>query len=214
MKLSSKIRRILWKIMGIEYNHTLSIHDYIFLKNDPFCTYGTRTYDNGAMVWRWTESPIKIGKYCSIANNVRFIADEGFHTTSPITNFPLAINFSKNKPTANNRINVQELMSRFEQKNGIVVGNDVWIGMNSIILPGTTIGDGVTVAANSIVTKDIPDYCIVGGNPAKIIKYKYDQAQIDALKKIKWWDWSEELIEERMDDFYRDFETFIGKYTP
>ncbi|MAO16334.1 CatB-related O-acetyltransferase [Muricauda ruestringensis] len=201
------IRSLIWRVLGLNFKNVLRIHDYIFLKDDPYTTLGHRTYENGALVWRWTKSEIIIGKYCSIANNVRFIADEGHHTTSKITSFPLAINLYKN-------VNESEFNKKWnvEQKEGITIGNDVWIGMNSIILPGVHIGDGVTIAANSIVTKDVPDYSVVGGNPAKILKFKFNKSQIDILKKISWWDWDEDLIKERIDDFYTNPESFIEKY--
>ncbi|MCR9227824.1 MAG: CatB-related O-acetyltransferase [Flavobacteriaceae bacterium] len=199
------IRNLIWKILGLNFKNVLRIHDYVFLKDDPYTSLGYRTYENGALVWRWSESQIIIGKYCSIANNVRFIADEGHHTASKITSFPLAINLYKDEPEHNKNWTV-------EQKEGITIGNDVWIGMNSIILPGVHIGDGATIAANSIVTKNVPDYSVVGGNPAKVLKFKFDKNQIDILKKICWWDWNEDLIKERIEDFYSNPETFIKKY--
>lgn len=204
------IRKLIWRVLGVDFKQTLRIHDYVFLKNDPYTTMGNKTYENGAMVWRWTKSPITVGKYCSIANNVRFIADEGYHKSSQITSFPLAINLYKNTPISEHKINIETLSEK--QKSGITIGNDVWIGMNSIILPGVHIGDGVTVAANSIVTKDVPDYAVVGGNPAKVIKFKFNQEQIDALKKISWWNWDEKTIKERINDFYMETENFIQKH--
>ncbi|MBW4360340.1 CatB-related O-acetyltransferase [Flavobacterium sp. NAS39] len=80
-------------------------------------------------------------------------------------------------------------------KGSIKIGNDVWIGTHSVILSGVTIGNGAIIASNSVVTTDVPPYAIVGGSPAKILKYRFDNEVIDKLKIIKWWDWDVEKIE-------------------
>jgi len=98
------------------------------------------------------------------------------------------------------------------QKEGIMVGNDVWIGINSIILPDIKIGDGVTIAAGSVVTKDVPEYAIVAGNPAKIIRMKHSREVIDKLKQISWWNWSVEKIKNNRSDFYLSVEKFLEKH--
>ena len=79
-------------------------------------------------------------------------------------------------------------------KGDTVVGNDVWIGQNVTVMPGVNIGDGAIIAANSVVTKDIPAYYIAGGNPCKIIRKRFDDELITYLQEIKWWDWSPEKI--------------------
>ena len=92
------------------------------------------------------------------------------------------------------------------------IGNDVWLGRNVIITNGAYIGNGVIAAAGAVITKDIPDYAVVAGVPARIIKYRYLPEQIEALNKIAWWDWSDDEIRERFDDFYLPIEEFIEKY--
>lgn len=78
-------------------------------------------------------------------------------------------------------------------KNGkVTIGNDVWIGAGTIILPNIKIGNGVIIAAGAVVTKDIPDYAMVGGVPAKVIKYRFNPQEIEILNKVKWWNWSDE----------------------
>ena len=201
----TKIRIILWRILGLDYQGLLSKIDYVLLKNDAFTQRGIKTYDNGAKVWRWSKTPLVIGKYCSIAYNVNFIVDEGYHTISEITNYPHI-----NILTTNSEL--LELKKTFHQKEGIVVGSDVWIGMNAIILPGITIGNGAAVAAGSIVTKDVPSYSVVGGNPAKIIRMKYDDETIDELNRIEWWNWEEAIIHKRKADFYLPILVFKEKY--
>ncbi|MDO6759420.1 CatB-related O-acetyltransferase [Tamlana sp. 2_MG-2023] len=209
--MKHKIRIILWRLLGIDYNQALNIHDFIFLKNDKHSKIGNKTYDNGALVWRWTNSELIIGNYCSIANNVRFIIDEGYHTASTITNFPLINNLFKNE-LLDKKNKLHSVLQDVKQKKGIYVGNDVWIGMGSYIMPGVKIGNGVTIGANSVVTKNVPDYAVVAGSPAKLIKYKYSKSQIDSLNKISWWNWEETTIKERINDFYSDENAFIEKY--
>ncbi len=197
-----KIRNFLWRILGVKYDTFLIKMDYTLLRDDSFVEKGCRSYDNGAKVWRWTNAPLIIGKYCSIANNVNFIIDEGHHTLSNVTNFPLTKSFliEDNK------------FSDLKQKEGIIIGNDVWIGMGSYIMPGVKIGNGVTIAANSVVTNDVEDYCVVGGTPARLIKKKFDDTIIYKLNIIKWWDWKEKEVENRIEDFHSSIIFFVNKY--
>ena len=98
-------------------------------------------------------------------------------------------------------------------KGDIIIGNDVWIGAKSTIMSGVKIGDGVIIAAGALVTKDVEPYSVVGGNPAKHIKYRFDEEQIVDLLKIKWWEWNEDMIkEEAMLLWSRDINFFIGKH--
>ena len=196
--------------MGIDYSQALRVHDYIFLKKDTFTTKGVGTYDNGALVFRWTEAALTIGKYCSIANNVRFIVDEGFHGTSSITSYPLVNNLFKQEKVLRSGKDKSNFLKHIQQKEGITIGNDVWLGMGAIIMPGVTIGNGVTIAANSVVTKNIPDYVMAGGVPAKIIKKKFNDIQIEELNKISWWHWDIETIKDRIEQFYNNPVDFIN----
>lgn len=91
------------------------------------------------------------------------------------------------------------------------IGNDVWVGKNAVIMSGVKIGDGAVIGSGAVVTKDVPDYAIVGGVPAKVIKYRFSEEQIAKLKKIQWWNWDDKLIAERFDDFL-DIDAFISKY--
>jgi len=93
----------------------------------------------------------------------------------------------------------------------ITVGNDVWIGRDSFIIDGVTIGDGVIIGAKSVVGKNIPPYAVAVGNPIQIKRYRFTPEQIKALLRIKWWEWPEELIRERIADF-RDITVFVNKY--
>jgi len=201
--MKNKFRQILWKILGFDYQMMLNKTDYTLLRNDKFTTKGESTYTNGSKVWRWTDAKLDIGNYCSIANNVNFIIDEGFHSQSPITNYPIY-----------NRIKSKQdlVIKKVKQKEGITIGNDVWIGMGAYIMPGVSIGNGVTVAANAVVTKNIPSYAIVGGSPAKIISMKHDENTIAKLNQIAWWNWDKKDIEDRLLDFQLPVNLFIKKY--
>ena len=94
----------------------------------------------------------------------------------------------------------------------ITIGNDVWLGRNVIITNGANIGNGVIAGAGAVITKDVPDYAIVVGVPARILRFRFEPDQIEALNKIKWWDWSDDKIRENFDDFYLPVEEFISKH--
>ncbi|GAL77632.1 acetyltransferase [Algibacter lectus] len=127
--------------------------------------------------------------------------DEAFHTQSNVTNYPL-----------NNRIkHLNENIKKIKQSEGITVGNDVWIGMGAYIMPGVKIGNGAVIAANAVVTKNVDDYEVVGGVPAKHIRTKHNQEKIKKLNEIAWWEWDKRLIEDKIAEFYLTIEEFIKK---
>lgn len=94
----------------------------------------------------------------------------------------------------------------------IKIGNDVWLGHNVTITNGANIGNGVIAGAGAVITKDVPDYAVVMGVPARIVRYRYTQEEIAALNRIAWWDWPDEKIKENFGDFYLDIKSFISKY--
>lgn len=200
------IRKILWRVLGFDYGILLKKTDYVLLGNDKFAKLGLKTYENGAKVWRWTKAPLNIGNYCSIAHNVNFIVDEGFHQASEITNYPFVNNLTT-------RADLLYLKSNIKQKQGITIGHDVWIGLNAIILPGVVIGNGATIAANTVVNKNVPNYSIVAGNPGAVVKMKHDKITIQKLQDIAWWNWPMQTIENRRESFYLPLDEFIQKYS-
>lgn len=127
-----------------------------------------------------------IGKFCMIASNVTFIMNGANHLTESITTYPFAI-FGKGWKDAMNG-------KTYPTKGDTIIGNDVWIGYNTTIMPGVIIGDGAIIASNSNVTKDVEAYAVVGGNPAKEIKKRFPKEKIATLLKMKWWNWSLEKI--------------------
>ena len=188
----SKLRRFFWRVLGIDYNHMIRVVDMPYLKNDNFTTLGEGTYDNNALVYRWSDAPLVIGRYCAISYGVKFIMDDGKHYIKCVSSYPFK--------------------NRTPQKGGITIGNDVWIGMNVIILNGVTIGNGVTVAAGAVVTTDVPDYCVVGGVPAKVIKHKCTEEEKSVMNEISWWNWSKDSIDANQADFNLSISDFINKH--
>jgi len=133
-----------------------------------------------------------VGKFSAIGKNSRI--GIGRH---PVNLLSTNLIFYKKNQIKNNwarPINFQEYKK-------IVIGNDVWIGENSTVMGGVTIGDGAIIASKAVVTKDVPPYAIVGGIPAKIIKYRFEEQVINKLLEIKWWDLPEEKIEEKLEVF-------------
>ena len=131
-----------------------------------------------------------IGKFCSIASKTKFIMGPANHRISSITTYPFNVFgglWNKNTP---------EHLSQLPFKGDIVIGNDVWIGRESVIMPGVKIGDGAIICAYSVVTKDVEPYSVVGGNPAKLIKKRFDDELIEILLKVKWWDFEPEKLVE------------------
>lgn len=127
-----------------------------------------------------------IGKFCMIASDVTFIMNGANHLSDAITSYPFAI-FGGDWAHAMNG-------KSYPSKGNTIIGNDVWIGHKATIMPGVKVGDGAIIATNATVTKDVAPYSIVGGNPAKEIKKRFTQHEIDQFLALKWWDWDIEKI--------------------
>ena len=150
----------------------------------------------------------KIGKFCSIAAHTRI--NPGNHpmhraSQSHFT-YRAAAYFEDAADDAD--------FFAWRQTFPVTIGHDVWIGHGAIVLPGRSIGTGAIVAAGAIVTKDVPDYTIVAGNPARILRQRFDDKTADGLMTLSWWDWSHDKLRATLDDFRRlSAEAFVEKYS-
>lgn len=137
-----------------------------------------------------------IGKFCQIAHGVRFVTSSANHDMSGFSTFPFN-NFTMTPETSMD--DIKALFHVPGRKGDTVVGNDVWIGAEAMIMPGVTIGDGAIVSARAVVVEDVAPYAIVGGNPAKPLRKRFDEDTIAALLDIAWWDWPVETIAANVD---------------
>lgn len=132
-----------------------------------------------------------IGKFCAIGRGARFIMNGANHKLTGVSTYPFFI-FGKGWEKASPG------RDDLRSKGDTVIENDVWLGYESLVMPGVRIGSGAIVAARSVVTKDVPPYSIVGGNPAQVVKMRFDEATVVALREIAWWDWPIETISENL----------------
>ena len=171
--------------LALPYSHPqVSVGDYTYgFRPESFFSYHP-------------DDRVRIGKFCSLADGVKFVF--GHHPTNQVATYPF-------------RALCCGYASYYDAKSKghIEIGNDVWIGLNVIILSGVKIGDGAVIAAGSVVTKSIPAYSIYGGVPAKFIKHRLHDDHISELLKIKWWNWPIEKIRENEALFYGDVDEFI-----
>lgn len=178
----------------------------VFLKNiikNPNIEVGDYTYyddpenvenfeKNVLYLFDFIGDKLKIGKFCAIAQGVKFIMNGGSHRIDTFSSFPFSIfggiwaEKLKGVPVG------------APTKGDTKVGNDVWLGRDVVILPGLTIGDGAIIAAESVVTSNVPPYSIYGGNPARLIRKRFSDEVIQDLLKIQWWNWSYEKISQNV----------------
>lgn len=136
---------------------------------------------------------LKIGKFCSIACGAKFLFTSANHTMRSLSTYPFPIFFKEWGLDAKN------ITSAWDNKGDIIIGNDVWIGFEAVILSGVTIGDGAIIGTRAVVTKDVPPYTIVGGIPAKSIRKRFSNDVISELLKLQWWDWPENRVKQNID---------------
>jgi len=147
-------------------------------------------FERSNVLFNWPEfgDSLYIGKFCSIASGVQFIMGSANHRISSISTYPFNVfggAWAENTPPH---------LSQLPFKGDTVIGNDVWIGRDSVIMPGVKIGDGAIIAAYSVVVKDIEPYTVAGGNPARPIKKRFDEELIELLLKLQWWDFEPEKL--------------------
>jgi virginiamycin A acetyltransferase len=165
-------------------------------------------FDRNVNIISWSdEYKINVGKYCSIGRDCNFFLHANHRPDWVTTSSQLL------GPVTPEIADMHMKMGHPSCKGDIVIGDDVWIGAKSTIMSGVKIGNGAIVGATSTVTKDVPPYAIVAGNPAKIVKYRFTENQIKSLLKISWWDWSEDRIKtEAMNMWSDNIDEFIDKH--
>ena len=173
-----------------------------FLKNfikNPQISVGDFTYyddpedinnfeKNVLYLFEFMNDKLIIGKFCQIATGVRFIMNGANHAMEGFSTYPFKVFGGE----------WQKAPLDVKSKGDTVIGNDVWIGNNAVIMPGIRIGDGAIIATNSVVTKHVDPYTIVGGNPATQIKKRFDDEIVQLLLELKWWDWSPKKISKNL----------------
>lgn len=158
--------------------------------NDP------RDFERNNVLYHYpiNHDKLVIGKFCSVACGAKFLFNSANHTLDSLSTYPFPIFFKEWN------LDVKDITKAWDHKGDIVIGNDVWIGYEAVILAGVTIGDGAVIGTRAVVTKDVPPYTIVGGIPAKPIKKRFSQENINTLLKLKWWDWSKEKLTQHISD--------------
>ena len=129
-----------------------------------------------------------IGKFCSIACGAKFLFNSANHALRSLSNYTFPLFFEEWG------LNKKNVASAWDNKGDIIIGNDVWIGYEAVIMAGVHIGDGAVIAARAVVTKDVPPYTIVGGTPARKIRMRFEEETIAKLQQIQWWNWPVEKI--------------------
>lgn len=167
---------------NIEVGDFSIYHDFV---HDP------KEFEKNNVLYQYpiNHDKLIIGKFCSIACGTRFLFNGANHTLKSLSSYTFPL-FQDEWG-----LSVQSTAS-WDNRGNIVIGNDVWIGFEAIILSGITIGDGAIIGAHAVVTKDVPPYTIVGGIPAKTIRKRFSDDIVDSLLEMRWWDWPIERIAE------------------
>ena len=168
-------------------NPNITVGDFTMYNdfvNDP------TLFENNNVLYHYpiNHDKLQIGKFCSIACGAKFLFNSANHTLSSLSTYPFPLFFEEWG------LEKKDVTNAWDNKGDIIIGNDVWIGYEAVVLAGVTIGDGAIVGTRAVVTKDVPPYTIVGGVPAKPIKKRFSEETISALLEIQWWNWSEERI--------------------
>ena len=163
-------------------------------------TFGKHSYNASSDINCYDKVNLIIGNFCSIAGRLRIQSGLHPNVLNPeiVSQYPFHEQWGVDYPPS-------------VDDGQVIIGNDVWIAGDVIILSGVTVGDGAIIACNSVVTKDVPPYAFVAGNPAEIKKYRFSQEIIDKLLEIKWWDWSDEEVRNNI-KYFRDINKFVDKF--
>lgn len=171
--------------------------------NDP------RQFEKNNVLYHYpiNHDKLVIGKFCSIACGAKFLFTSANHTKTSLSTYPFPIFFEEWG------LDIQDIKSAWDNKGDIIIGNDVWIGYEAVILSGVTVGDGAIIGARAVVTKDVPPYTVVGGVPAKTICKRFSDDTITDLQKIRWWDWPTEQLQAHIAEIqFGKFEELSQKF--
>jgi acetyltransferase-like isoleucine patch superfamily enzyme len=172
------IQRIRRRISHLRGEETLTLT----AERLPGYRIGPHTYGLPVVHFYYNNADLTIGDYCSIAADVGIFLG-GEHHLEWVSTYPFGALWTEHHHPDQPR-----------SRGNVTIGNDVWIGRNAVIMSGVTIGDGAVIAASALVVKDVPPFGIVGGNPAKLIRYRFDAETIARLMAIRWWEWPEERV--------------------
>ena len=174
-------------LKGVVTGANIEVGDYT-IYND--FVHDPRDFEKNNVLYHYPVNgdKLRIGKFCSIACGTKFLFTSANHTLRSLSTYTFPIFFEQWG------LDAQNITDAWDNRGDITVGNDVWIGFESVILSGVTIGDGAIIGARAVVTKDVPPYTIVGGVPAKPIRKRFDDETIAALEALRWWDWPAEKI--------------------
>ncbi|RYE15081.1 MAG: CatB-related O-acetyltransferase [Rickettsiales bacterium] len=206
MFLTNIFKKIYYKIFSIStVVNKVSLFTNKIPKYEKF-EIGEGTYGEPE-IFDWNDgSTLKIGKYCSLGR-VSILLGGEHNLTGPST-YPFeSINLKADS------LDTSKVSDR-HSKGDVIIGNDVWIGDKTTILSGIVIGTGAVIGACTVVSKNIPPYAVVVGNPCRIIKYRFSEKEIEDMLQIKWWEWNDIKIKKNMDDFNLPLQQFIKKYLP
>lgn len=166
---------------NIEVGDYTIYNDFV---NDP------REFQKNNVLYHYpiNRDKLVIGRFCSIACGAKFLFNSANHKLASLSTYTFPLFYEEWG------LEKSKVTEAWDNKGDIVIGNDVWIGYEAVILSGVTIGDGAIIGSRAVVTRDVPPYTIVGGVPAKRIRRRFDEATVERLLRLKWWDWPEEYI--------------------
>lgn len=175
---------------SIEVGDYTIYNDFV---NDP------RQFERNNVLYHYpvNHERLRIGKFCSIACGAKFLFNCANHSLRSLSTYTFPLFYDEWG------LDKADVASAWDNKGDIVIGNDVWIGFEAVIMAGVHIGNGAIIGARSVVTKDVAPYTIVGGVPARAIRKRFDDATISRLESLRWWDWSKERIRRELPGIMR-----------